>query len=96
MASGAQTYDMWINASSLTKGVLLEVDRSIAENMCWLWPVNDTQHINLAEWDAIQKGVNLALQRGCISSWFLHMQTSVYQTCSLAKPEYELWWQVRC
>lgn len=32
------------------------------EDACWLRPVTDSQHINLAELDAVVKGVNLALQ----------------------------------
>lgn len=42
------TYEVWVDASSLTR-------------VCSLWR---TQHINLSELDAILKGVNLALQWG--------------------------------
>ena len=34
----------------------------ILEDACWLYPTRDGQHINLAELDAMVKGLNLALQ----------------------------------
>lgn len=43
-------------------GVVLESRGTILEDACWLRPTDDSQHINLAELDAMLKGVNLALQ----------------------------------
>ena len=54
--------NVWVDASSLALGVLLENDVAVLEDACWLWPANDAWHINLAELDAVVKGVNLALQ----------------------------------
>ena len=53
---------MRVDASSLAIGVLLEKDGAAIEDACWLRPTNDAAHINLAELDAVMKGVNLALQ----------------------------------
>ena len=51
-----------MDASSIATGVALGVIGSIFEDACWLRPINDPRHINLAELDAVIKGVNLALQ----------------------------------
>ena len=69
---------MWVDASSLATGVLLERDDIVFEDACWLRPTNDAQHINLAELDAALKGINLALQWKCK---VMHLKTdsvSVY------------------
>ena len=55
-------FTVWVDASLLTLGVALAVDEFIVEDACWLWPENDSRHINLAELDATLKGVNLVLQ----------------------------------
>lgn len=34
----------------------LEADRSVIEDMWWLHPVNNMQHINLAKLDTVLKG----------------------------------------
>ena len=54
--------NVWVDASSLAIGVLLEKDGAAVVDACWLRPTNDAAHINLAELDAVLKGVNLALQ----------------------------------
>ena len=48
----------WVDAT----GVALGVNGSIVENVCWLRPINDPRHINLAKLDVVIKGVNLAFQ----------------------------------
>lgn len=53
---------MWVDASSLAIGALLEMNGSVIEDACWLRPLDDAAHINLAELDAVIKGVNMALQ----------------------------------
>ena len=63
---------VWVDASSLAIGVLLQSCGTVLEDACWLRPVNDAQHINLAELDAILKGINLALQWRAKR---LHLQT---------------------
>uniref|UniRef100_A0A5S6QGD9 Reverse transcriptase domain-containing protein n=1 Tax=Trichuris muris TaxID=70415 RepID=A0A5S6QGD9_TRIMR len=51
---------VWVDASSLALGVVLEVDDHAVENAAWLRR-NDASHINMAELDAVIKGLNLAL-----------------------------------
>ena len=58
----AKELNVWVDASSLATGVVLTTDGSAVEDACWLRPAGDTQHINLAELDAVLRGVNLALQ----------------------------------
>ena len=53
---------IWVDASSVAIGVALEMNGTVIEDACWLRPINDTQHINLAELDAALKRINLALQ----------------------------------
>ena len=53
---------VWVDASSMATGVALGVNGSIVKDACWLHPINDPRHINLAELDAVIKGVNLPLQ----------------------------------
>ena len=57
--------NVWVDDSSLAIGVALERHETVLEDACWLRPENDAQHINLAELDAVLKGINLALQWQC-------------------------------
>lgn len=52
---------VWCDASSIAVGVCLELEGKIAEDASWLRKSGDATHINLAELDAIVKGVNLAV-----------------------------------
>ena len=56
------TMTVYTDASSLALGVALEVDGEVVEDASWLRRADDAAHINLAELDAVVKGVNLALQ----------------------------------
>lgn len=51
---------VWVDASSLATGALVEVEGCVIEDGCWLRP-EDGMHINLAELDALLKGINMAL-----------------------------------
>ena len=51
---------LWCDASSLAIGVALEIDDDIVEDGCWLRKENDASHINLAELDAVVRGLSLA------------------------------------
>ena len=53
---------VWVDVSSVATGVALETNEMVIEDACWLCPINDAQHINLAELDVALKGINLALQ----------------------------------
>ncbi|KRY48689.1 hypothetical protein T03_15204 [Trichinella britovi] len=56
----AEEAKIWVDSSSLAISVALEVGGSIVEDAAWLRP-DDAQHINMAELDAVIKGLNLAL-----------------------------------
>ena len=51
---------IWVDASSLAIGAVLEVNGNIVEDACWLRKSPET-HINLAELDAVVRGINLCL-----------------------------------
>lgn len=55
---------VWTDASSIAYGVVIETeDGAVAEDACWLRR-EDTAHINMAELDAMVRGVNLAIVWG--------------------------------
>ena len=69
--------NVWVDASSLATGVVLEVNGYVVEDGSWLRE-SESVHINMAELNAIIKGVNLALAWGFKT---LHVKTdsaSVY------------------
>lgn len=51
-----------VDASFLATGVMLKADGSVNEDVCWLCPANNEQHINLEELNAVLKGVSMVLQ----------------------------------
>ena len=55
---------VWCDASSIALGVMLEMGGQIVEDMAWLRKATDSSHINVAELDAVVKGVNLAVKWG--------------------------------
>ena len=55
---------VWIDASLLGLGVALEVDGSIVKDVSWLRKESDYQHINVAELEAVGRGVNMAIAWG--------------------------------
>ena len=55
---------MWCDASSIATGVMLEIDDIEVEDAAWLRKKGDFAHINVAELDAVLKGVNLAVKWG--------------------------------
>lgn len=65
MENGTWTQGSWIcgwTRCSLVMGVALYADGNIIEDACWLRPIKDTQHINVAQLDAVLRGVSLALK----------------------------------
>ncbi|KAG1671666.1 hypothetical protein GQR58_016346 [Nymphon striatum] len=58
------TVTVWTDASSLGMGVALEVDGSVAEDASWLRKESDHRHINVAELEAVARGINLAISWG--------------------------------
>ena len=53
---------VWCDASSIGVGVALEVGGKLVEDASRLRKKDDNMHINVAELDAVLKGVNLALK----------------------------------
>ncbi|KHJ42592.1 hypothetical protein D918_07311 [Trichuris suis] len=54
---------VWVDASGLAIGVAVEIGGSVEEDATWLRP-NDARHINMAELDAVIRGLNLVLAWG--------------------------------
>lgn len=52
---------VWCDASSIATGIVVEINDVIVEDNCWLRKTNDGAHINLAELDAVVKGINAAV-----------------------------------
>ena len=55
---------VWCDASSIGTGVLLEIGGVVAEDAAWLKKKDDYGHINIAELEAVVRGINLALKWG--------------------------------
>ncbi|XP_045136504.1 uncharacterized protein LOC123519337 [Portunus trituberculatus] len=55
---------VWCDASAIALGVILEANGSCIEDAAWLRKKDDYEHINVAELNAVLKGVNLALGWG--------------------------------
>ena len=55
---------VWCDASSLALGVCLELGGHVAEDASWLRKEGDCAHINVAELEAVLKGVNVGIRWG--------------------------------
>lgn len=53
---------VWCDASNVATGVVVEIGGVVAEDATWLRKSDDFNHINIAELDAVLKGVNLAIK----------------------------------
>ena len=51
---------VWVDASSLALGIVIEMDGHVVEDASWLRSEDSSSHINMAEQDAVIKGVNSA------------------------------------
>ena len=69
---------LWTDASLIAAGAVLEVDGDVVEDVCWLRPKHDSAHINLAELDAVIRGISLAV------SWGLHRFVLVTDSATVA------------
>ena len=68
---------VWTDASSLALGVAIEVDGEVVEDGCWLRR-EDGMHINVAELDAVLKGVNTAILWGASKISLITDSRTVY------------------
>ena len=57
-------WKLWCDASGIAYGVVLQGGKDVLEDQCWLRPGEDKRHINVAELDAVIKGLNLACSWG--------------------------------
>ena len=57
-----QACRVWCDASNLALGTALEVHGMVVEDVAWLRKATDYAHINVAELEAMLKGINLALK----------------------------------
>jgi len=55
---------VWTDTSPIGIGVVLEVDGNVVEDASWLRKESDHSHINVAELEAVARGINLALTWG--------------------------------
>lgn len=55
---------VWCDASSLALGVCLDIGGHAVEDASWLRKRNDGAHINVAELEAVLKGISLAIKWG--------------------------------
>ena len=63
---------VWTDASSIAYGVVMESeDGNVIEDACWLRR-EDTAHINMAELDAVVRGLNIAIAWGMTT---VHLKT---------------------
>ena len=60
----AENVAVWCDASDLALGVVLTCGDQVLEDQCWLRPVGDKKHINVAELTAVVEGISLAISYG--------------------------------
>ncbi|XP_065645791.1 uncharacterized protein LOC136076245 [Hydra vulgaris] len=53
---------LWCDASSMAIGIAIGYDGVIIEDAAWLRSINDVMHIDIAESDAVVRGINLAAE----------------------------------
>ena len=56
--------EVWTDASDLAIGVVLEIGGIVAEDGTWMRKKDDYNHINVAELEAVLKGVNVCVNWG--------------------------------
>ncbi|XP_067944958.1 uncharacterized protein [Watersipora subatra] len=69
---------VWCDASSIAIGVCIEMEGSIVEDASWLRKIDDSMHINVAELEAVLKGLNLAIKWGVKQATIVTDSLSVY------------------
>ncbi|KAI0983140.1 hypothetical protein GJ496_005970 [Pomphorhynchus laevis] len=57
----SNSVSIWCDASSVAVGVVVELNGNVIEDASWLRKMDDDTHINLAELEAVIKGVNIAI-----------------------------------
>uniref|UniRef100_A0A5S6Q4C2 Uncharacterized protein n=1 Tax=Trichuris muris TaxID=70415 RepID=A0A5S6Q4C2_TRIMR len=72
---------VWVDASSLAHGVVIEVGGCIIEDAAWLRS-DEASHINMAELDAVIKGLNFAISWGMKNIELMTDSTTVHRWVS--------------
>ena len=78
---------VWCDASSIALGVVLEIDTVEVEDAAWLRKKDDFNHINVAELEAVVKGVNLAVKWGLSEITVVTDSATVYSWINLSLTE---------
>ena len=55
---------VWCDASDVALGVVVEIGDTVAEDAAWMRKKDDYSHINVAELEAVLKGINLGVKWG--------------------------------
>ena len=55
-------FRVWCDASSLAIGTVMEIGGCVMEDAAWLRKADDPAHINVAELEAVIRGINLAIK----------------------------------
>ena len=56
--------EVWTDASDLATGVVVEINGIVAEDGTWMRKKDDYNHINVAELEAVLKGINMCVNWG--------------------------------
>jgi len=64
LVSNSRSGAVWCDASSIALGVVLEIGGNLVKDVAWLRKKDDFAHINVAELDAVLKGINMPHQWG--------------------------------
>lgn len=78
---------VWCDASSIALGVVLEIGDVVVEDAAWLRKRDDYNHINIAELEAVVKGVNLAIRWGLTEIKIVTDSATVYGWVTLTLSE---------
>ena len=68
---------IWCDASSLAVGVIVEIDKVMVEDGCWLRK-DDGNHINVAELEAVVRGLSCGIKWGLKSMRVMTDSATVY------------------
>jgi hypothetical protein len=70
--------EVWCDASSIAVGCCLVINKCLVEDAAWLRKMDDGAHINVAELEAVIKGLSLALKWKITELQILTDSASVY------------------
>ena len=69
---------VWCDASSIAIGASIDIEGQIVEDAAWLRKNDDSMHINVAELEAVLKGLNLAIKWGMKEADLVTDSVTVY------------------